>query len=243
MRVEEGPKRVRVVFGGEVVADSTRVKLVYEVPYYPQYYFPVDDVRTEVLGASGHTMHSPSRGNATLYDIAVGRGAANDVALRYEDSPIPELRDLIRFDWHAMDGWFEEDEEVFVHPRDPATRVDVLASSRHVQVVIDGVTVADTHHPHLLFETRLPTRFYIPKVDVRMDLLEPTATESQCPYKGTARYWSVRTDAGVTPDVAWSYPSPFPESAKIAGLIAFYNERVDHVVDGELLDRPHTKFS
>ena len=247
VHVEDGLKRVRIYLGGKLVADSRHTKLVYEVPYYPQYYFPVADVRMELLTPTATVDHSPSRGDASFFTVTTARATAVDAAWQYADSAIPELRDLIRFDWHAMDSWFEEDEEVFVHPRNPTTRVDVLDSSRHVQVVVNGVTVADSNHPRILFETGLPERYYLPQVDVRMDLLVATDSESHCPYKGTARYWSVHTgDATapeITPDIAWSYPSPFPESAKIAGMISFYNEKVDLIVDGEALSRPKTKFS
>jgi uncharacterized protein (DUF427 family) len=239
---EASPKRVRVYLGGELVADSTRVKLVWEVPYFPQYYFPMADVTAELV-PTGTTTHSPSRGNATHFTVTTPSHGAVDAAWQYTDSPIDELRDAVRFDWDAMDGWFEEDEEVFTHPRSPYTRVDILDSSRHVQVIVEGITIADSRKPKLLFETDLPTRFYLPKVDVRMDLLVPTETESHCPYKGIARYWSVRAGETVTPDLAWSYPTPLPESQKISGLIAFFNERVDHVIDGEPVERPHTKFS
>jgi uncharacterized protein (DUF427 family) len=163
--------------------------------------------------------------------------------VRYAQSPIPELRDLIRFDWGAMDHWFEEDEEVYTHPRDPYTRVDILASSRRVQVEVDGAVVADSTNPRLLFETGLPTRYYLPKTDVRMDLLRHTDTSTGCPYKGTAEYWSIDVNGQAHPDLAWSYKAPFAESQKIAGLIAFYNEKVDLIVDGVRLDRPQTKFS
>ncbi len=132
-----------------------------------------------------------------------------------------------------MDGWFEEDEEVFVHPHDPYSRIDILHSSRHVQVEVNGVTVADTHQPTLLFETGLPTRYYFPKLDVRLDLLTPTDTTSGCAYKGFARYWSVEAGGETFEDLAWSYRTPLPESVKIAGLVAFYNEKVDLVIDGE----------
>ena len=152
--------------------------------------------------------------------------------MRYEDSPIEELRSLIRFDWAAMDAWFEEDEQVFTHARDPYTRVDILASSRHVRVEVDGVTIAESTSPRLLFETGLPVRYYLPKPHVRMGLLAPTDTVTHCPYKGKAEYWSVRTGDDVHEDLAWSYPAPFPESQKIAGLIAFYNDKVDIYVDG-----------
>jgi uncharacterized protein (DUF427 family) len=242
LRIQDGPKRVRVFLGGELVADTTHVKLVWEVPYFPQYYVPIADVRTELLSPTATVTHSPSRGEATHFTVTTARARAVDAAWRYVDSPIEALRDHVRFDFAAMQ-WFEEDEEISVHPRDPATRIDILDSSRHVQVMVHGVTVADTHHPRLLFETGLPTRYYLPKVDVRMDLLEPTDTESGCPYKGTAEYWSVRAGDVVERDVAWSYRHPLPESQKVGGLVCFFNERVDLVVDGEPIDRPHTKFS
>ncbi|MGZ6951553.1 MAG: DUF427 domain-containing protein [Acidimicrobiia bacterium] len=242
VHVEDGPKRVRVFLDGVLVADTTRVKLVYEVPYYPQYYFPIADVRTELLEPTATVTHSPSRGDASHFTVVTPRGRAVDAARRYPDSSIEELRDLVRFDFDAMQ-WFEEDEEIFVHPRNPTTRIDILDSSRHVEVRINGVTVADSHRPRLLFETGLPTRYYLPKVDVRMDLLEATSRESACPYKGTARYWSVRVDDELVADVAWSYPTPLRESERIAGLVCFFNERVDLVVDGVPRERPTTKFS
>jgi len=151
------------------------------------------------------------------------------------------LRDLIRFDWNAMDGWFEEDEEVFVHPHDPYTRIDILHSSRPVEV--NGAKVADRQRHTLLFETRLPARYYVPKVDVRMDLLTPTDTVTGCAYKGFAQCWSVDAGGETVKDLAWSYKTPLPENIKIAGLVAFYNERTDITLDGERQTRPKTKFS
>jgi uncharacterized protein (DUF427 family) len=172
-----------------------------------------------------------------------GDRVADDAAWCYADSPIEALRDRVRFDWGAMDAWVEEDEEVFVHPRDPYTRVDILRASRPVRIEVAGVVVAETTHPTFLFETGLPRRTYVPKLDVRMDLLDPTDRSTMCPYKGTARYWSVRGGGEVHADVAWSYDAPFRESAPIAGLVAFYDERVDIFVDGALQPRPKTHFS
>ena len=167
----------------------------------------------------------------------------DDVHADYRHLADAEHDGLLAFRWAEMDHWFEEDEEVYTHPRDPYTRVDILASSRRVQVEVDGVTVADSTSPRLLFETGLPTRYYVPKTDVRMDLLRHTDTSTGCPYKGTAEYWSIDINGRAHPDIAWSYKAPFAESQKIAGLIAFYNEKVDLVVDGLRLDRPQTKFS
>ena len=240
--MEDGPKRVRVYLRGELLADTTHVKLVYEVPYYPQYYIPITDVRMDRLTASETVTHSPSRGDAHHFNVTAGQHSVVDGSWQYPTSPLEELHELIRFDFDAFE-WFEEDEPIMVHPRNPTTRVDILDSSRHVQVVIDGVTVADSHQPRLLFETGLPTRFYVPRVDVRMDLLEPTHSQSACPYKGVAEYWTVVVDGTRHSDVAWSYPTPLPESQKIAGLVCFYNEKVDLIVDGNALERPKTKFS
>jgi uncharacterized protein (DUF427 family) len=243
IRIETGAKRVRAYLGGEVVADTTRPVLVWEVPYYPAYYFPLADVRAELLAADGAVTHSPSRGDGRALTIRAGSEDVPGATVRYENSPIEELRDLIRLDWDAMDAWFEEDEQVFTHPRDPYTRVDILPSSRHVRVEVDGVTVAESTSPRLLFETGLPARYYLPKTHVRLDLLIPTDTVSHCPYKGQAEYWSVRAGDAVDEDLAWSYRTPLPESQKIAGLVAFYNENVDIYLDGELQKRPSTKFS
>jgi uncharacterized protein (DUF427 family) len=244
VRIEPGAKRVRAYLGGVAVADTTRPLLVWEKPYYPTYYFPVADVRTELLEAdAAPSAHSPSRGEGRSFTVRAGGVEAPGAALRYEQSPLPELREAVRFEWDAMDAWFEEDEQVFTHPRDPYTRVDILPSSRHVRVEVDGVTIAESAKPTLLFETGLPVRYYLPKTHVRMELLEPTASVSHCPYKGQAEWWSVRAGDQVHEDLAWSYRTPLPESQKIAGLVAFYNEKVDLYVDGVLQERPSTKFA
>ncbi len=238
MRIEHGAKRVRVYFGGEVVADTLRPVLVWESPHYPAYYLPVADVRTDFLTDSGRTKHWPSRGDARFFTVTVGDRTAVDGAWRFEDSPLEELRDLVRFDWDAMDAWFEEDEEVYTHPRSPYTRVDILASSRTVRVELDGVVLAESHSPRLLFETGLPVRYYLPKTDVRLDLLEADGRVTHCPYKGSADALSARIGGETRPEIAWSYRTPLPESQRIAGLVAFYNEKVDLYVDGVLQARP-----
>ena len=243
IRIEDGQKRVRVYLEGEVIADTSHPKLVWEKPYYPTYYFPEADVMMDTMRATDHTKRSPSRGAAEIFDVTTERGTAEQAAYRHTESPIEDLQTMIAFDWASMDAWFEEDEEVFVHARDPYTRVDVLASSRRIEVVIDGVTVAESDHARLLFETGLPVRYYLPKTDVRMDLLTPTATESHCPYKGTAQYWSVTVNGATHDDVVWGYKTPLPESNGIGGLVSFYNEKVDILVDGVPEDRPKTVFS
>jgi uncharacterized protein (DUF427 family) len=242
VRTEQGLKRVRAYLAGELVADSTRPVLVWEWPYYPVYYLPVADMRAELIPA-GATEHSPSRGEAQLYHVKVATATAEAAARRYPGSPLEQLRDLIRIDWDAMSEWFEEDEPVYTHARDPHTRVDILASSRHVRVEVDGVTVADSRQPRILFETGLPPRYYLPLTDVRMDLLRPSATQSHCPYKGTAGYWSVDTGRQLHEDIVWIYRTPLPESQKIAGLACLYNEKVDLYLEDAAQERPRTHFS
>jgi uncharacterized protein (DUF427 family) len=242
IRIETGRKRVRAYLGGELVADTRQPVLVWEWPYFPAYYFPAGDVRAK-LAPTGQTEHSPSRGDAELCDVVLPGATAPAAAKRYPDSPLEELRTLVRLDWNSMTEWFEEDEPVYTHPRDPYSRVDILASSRHVRVEVDGVTVADSHQPRILFETGLPPRYYLPLTDVRMDLLRPSDTQTHCPYKGTAAYWSVDTGSGPHRDIVWIYRTPLPESQKVAGLACFYDEKVDVYLDGERQPRPRTHFS
>lgn len=226
-RVERSAKRVRVMFGGVTVADTLHPWLVWERPFYPTYYFPAEDVRAEHLVESGSSDRPGAGGAATTYTVEAAGRLAADAAYRYPDATEEGLRRAVAFRWASMDHWFEEDAEVFVHARDPYKRIDILASSRRVRVDIGGVTVAESTRPVLLFETGLPVRYYLPMVDVRLDLLTPSDRVTECPYKGTARYWSV----GDERDVVWSYPFPTLESAGIAGLVCFYEERVELTVD------------
>lgn len=242
IRVEHSRKRVRILLAGELVADTTAPLLVWEHPYYPTYYLPSADVAAKLIPAG--EAEDSHLGQAQLFTVQVPGGAtAERAARKYPASPVRQLHDAVRFDWDAMSEWLEEDEPVYTHARDPHTRVDILASSRHIRVEIDGVTVADSRSPRVLFETGLPPRYYLPLSDIRTELLRPSGTESHCPYKGTAGYWSVDTGSGLHEDVVWIYRMPLPESQKIAGLAAFYDEKVDVFIDGELQRRPHTKWS
>jgi len=235
IRVLPSEKRVRAFLDGQLVVDASQPVLVWESPHYPTYYFRVADVRAELV-PTGASRRSPSRGEGTVYDVAVPGSTAPAAAVRHLDSPIEALRDLVRLEWDAMSEWFEEDEVVYTHARDPYTRVDILASSRHVRVEVDGVVVADSRAPRLLFETGLPTRYYLPLTDVRLDVLQPSSSESYCPYKGVAAYLSLADGETRVADVAWLYRTPLPESQKIAGLVSFYPERAAIYVDDVLQD-------
>jgi uncharacterized protein (DUF427 family) len=243
VRIESGNKRIRTFLSGELIADTVKPLLVWEKPYYPVYYFPEADVRLDLLTATGETKRSLTRGDAVLYTVAAAARKAEGAAYRHLNSPVEEIRDHVAFTWEAMDAWFEEDEEVYVHARDPFTRVDILPSSRHIEVVVDGVEVADSRNGRFLYETGLPTRYYLPKTDVRMDFLEQTDLHTECPYKGVAGYYDVVVNGTRHENIVWWYPFPAEESSRIAGMVSFYNERVDIYVDGELEERPKTMFS
>lgn len=231
---EDGHKRVRCYLDGVLVADTIRPRLVWEVPSYPTYYFPESDVTPGMLEPSDTREKSPGRGEAHFFGLKGANRLVADAAYTYPDSPTTALRGYVAFVWSKLGQWFEEDEQVHVHARDPYTRVDILPSSRHVHVEIAGHTVADSHHPRLLFETGVPTRYYLAKADLAMEKLTPTAHTTSCPYKGTAEYWSVDLEGVVFENVAWSYRHPAAESERIAGLIAFSNEKVEIYVDGVL---------
>ena len=233
-------------FGGETAVSSKRAKLVREAEVLPVYYFPKEDVRTELLTASSRKSECPVKGGASYWSIEAGGKSAENVVWCYSN-PLPAasgIKEHFAFEWSAMDKWMEEEEQLYVHARDPYKRVDALPSSRHICVVIDGQTVAETRRPHLLFETNHPVRYYIPQEDVRMDLLVPSATKSRCPYKGPASYWSVKFGNETFNDLVWGYMETIAECPKIKGLLCFFHERgCDIHVDGELVERPKTKWA
>ncbi|HLY45045.1 MAG TPA: DUF427 domain-containing protein [Stellaceae bacterium] len=243
---ETSPRRVRVKFNGEWVADSTKARLLFETRHLPVYYFPRGDVRMDLMAPTDHHTFCPYKGTAAYWTLRVGDRVAENAVWGYPEpyDEVAAIGDFVAFYWDRVDHWYEEDEEIFVHPRDPYKRVDAIASSRHVQVILGGETVADTRRARFLFETRLPTRYYIPPEDVRMDLLAPSEKRTACPYKGKARYWSAKIGERVFPDIVWSYPEPIAECPTIKGLLAFFNEQVDAIlVDGVEVPRPLTKWS
>jgi uncharacterized protein (DUF427 family) len=242
---EDSPRRVRTMFGGETVADSKRVKLMHEQGHLPVYYFPRGDVRMDLLEATDLTTHCPFKGEASYWSVRVGDSVVENAVWGYPD-PIdsaPPLAGHLAFYWHKMDHWYEEDEEVFVHPRDPYHRVDVLKSSRHVKILVDGEVVAETDRPRILFETGLPPRYYFPPEDVSEDVLRPSDKKTECPYKGVASYYSVQVAGETREALVWYYPDPILAAADIEGHLCFFNEKVDLEVDGEAQQRPQTQWS
>ena len=241
--VEPVPRRIRAVLAGQTVLDTTRALYVWEWAAYPQYYIPAADVRMDLL-ADEHQVKQSRRGKENLHELRVGDIRRPNAARVLTESSVDGLAGTVRFEWDALDAWYEEDEQVFVHPRSPYSRVDALRSARTVRIEIAGTVLAESPSPVMVFETGLPTRYYLDRTSVALGLLTPSATVTACPYKGkTTGYWSFDDDGTVHEDIAWAYDFPTRQLLPIAGLISFYNERVDTFLDGQLLDRPVTHFS
>ncbi len=238
-------KWVRVRLGNEYIASSQRVMLKRGFPLV--YFFPRYDINMELLEKSQQSDTADDWGNATRWHVKTDGKTAENAAWSYEEptNKAPgSIEKYIAFKWEAMDAWLEEDDEVRVHPRDPYHRIDVCKSSRHVRVVIAGETVAETRRPVLLFETGLPVRFYIPKTDVRLDMLQPVDHQTRCPYKGTASYYTVNIGGDTLENIVWTYPFPNTEVLEIKDLVAFFTEKLDEIyIDGKKLPKVKTKWS
>ena len=256
LRYEPTDKRIRGTLGDRTVIDSTRAMLVWEPErVVPSYAVPVEDVDGEISAAPGADEPRPAGiprlGDRPVLDPSIpfsvhtaegepvtirGRTTREAAAFRPSD---PALAGYVIVDFAGFDAWYEEDERNVAHPRDPFHRIDIVHSSRDVRVELDGQVLAQSSDPYLLFEPPLPVRYYLPREDVRTDLLRPSETRTFCAYKGQAAYWSL---AGED-DVAWSYAEPLREAAEVTGRLAFFNERLDVVVDGTRLERPVTPWS
>jgi uncharacterized protein (DUF427 family) len=262
LRYEPTAKRIRASLAGDVVVDTVHARLVWEPRRVtPIFAVPEHDLSAKLAPAAlpaafvqehafalgqgeAPTALDPGTGfgkhtcAGEELDVVVGAATAPRAAFRPED---PDLAGYVVLDFSAFD-WLEDDEEIIGHPRDPFHRVDIRASSRNVEVALDGVTLASTTGAHLLYETMLPVRYYIPPSDVRLDLMKESPKRTVCPYKGQASYWS-NPDSGQGANIAWSYDRRFRDAAQIHGLISFFNERVDLSVDGVLQPRPVTPWS
>jgi uncharacterized protein (DUF427 family) len=242
---EDSPRRIRARLAGETVVDSRRAKLLHEHGHLPVYYFPVDEVRADLLEPTDHTTHCPFKGDASYWSVRVGDRVAENAVWGYLD-PIegaPPLAGYRAFYWGKMDEWLEEDEPAIVHARDPYHRIDVLDTSCHVRVSLEGRQLADSRRTRVLFETGLPPRWYFPPDDVSRELLVDSDSTSGCAYKGFASYWSVRVGETFEDDLVWTYREPRSDAERVKGYMAFFNERVDLEVDGELHERPVTQWS
>jgi uncharacterized protein (DUF427 family) len=263
LRREPSAKRVRAVLDGATVVDTHRALLVWEPRrVVASWAVPEQDLSGTLRGAArqelagedlGHPMPDVSRRpvldpsipfaahttEGSSLDVEAAGRVLPGAAFRPEDS---DLAGYVLLDFAAFDEWWEEDVRNVAHPRDPFHRIDVLPSSRSVRLELDGTVLAASDRPTLLFETMLPTRFYLRPEEVAVPL-HPSTTTSTCAYKGQASYSSAVVDGAELRDIAWSYEAPLPEAAGVTGLVAFFDERIDVVLDGEQRPRPVTPWS
>ena len=237
-KLEPTDRKVRVEFNGKIIANTTQSKLMIESPGELHYYFPLEDVKQNYLENSDHSETSGYRGTSTFWNIRVGDKLSENAAWTYPETKDnrPDLSGYVAFKWDAVDAWYEENEQIFHHPRNPYHRVDSIRSSRNIKVVIDGETIAESNNPVLVFETGIKTRYYLPPEDVNQDYLTPTDSHTICPYKGTASYWTVNVKGSQLDDVIWAYPDPIEEQPKLKDLMAFWTEKdksIELYVDGE----------
>ena len=227
-------RRVRGFLNGVPVVDSLHARVMREKGHLPVYYFPRADVAKACLASTDHHTWCPHKGEASYWTVSAGSKAVENGAWAYLEpcAHLAPLADLVAFYWTAMDEWWEEDEQVFVHARDPRKSIAVVECFRPVEVVLDGTVLARTRRARMLHETDLPARYYIPPEDVRTDLLVPSETRTRCPYKGEAVYWSARMPERTIEDLVWSYPRPIAECPRIASLMCFFNEVVDGILVG-----------
>lgn len=259
LRWEPTAKRVRAELGGRTVLDSSAAVLLWEPGrVVPTYAVPAADISAELVPVSAAEIADeavgldlPSVSRRPILDpsipFAVHSAAGEVLRLTVGDASVgafrpAELADLVAVDFDGVDAWYEEDEPIVSHPRDPFHRIDVLASSRAVRLELDGTLLAESTRPRLLFETLLPVRYYLPREDVRCEL-RPSDTRTRCAYKGEASYFSVVLGDTVVPDLLWGYPDPLLDARPVGGLVAFFDERVDVVVDGVRRERPITPWS
>jgi uncharacterized protein (DUF427 family) len=239
------PQRVRAVFAGQTIVDTRAAKLLHETGRLPVYYFPLADVQRDLLEPARRSEHTAHKGEARFWSIRVVDRRTPDAVWGYPE-PVDSagfLTGYVALEWSAVDEWFVEDEQVFGHPRDPYHRIDVYETTRRVRILLRDDVVAESSRPKVLFETALPPRYYLPREDVRRDLLEPSSTKTRCAYKGSAAYWHVRAGGELHDDLVWTYPDPQHDAEPVRDLLCFFNERVDLELDGEIGERPITQWS
>jgi len=235
--MESTLKRVRVLFNDTYIVDTIQATYVWEHKNYPQSYFQASDVKEASISKDRDV--TDGEGGAFLGSLSLG-DRRTDRVLLFKKGP---LAGLVKLEFAAMDAWFEEETRIYVHPKDPYKRVDILPSFRHIKVEIDGHVIAESGSNMFLFETSLPARYYLPQTSVNWKYLSPSETVSRCPYKGEAHYYNVIVGGKTHEDIIWWYRYPTAESIQVTGMLCFYNEKVDIWVDGVKEERPKTHFA
>lgn len=226
------PRRVRATFNDAVVFDTEAGMLLHESNILPVLYVPEADIDLDLLTPTETSTHCPFKGDASYWSITVGDRTATDAAWGYPE-PMDEAPFLLghkAFYWDRLDAWFDEDEHVRGHLRDPYHRVDARRSSRRVVVTKGDVTLANSVRPIVVSETGMPNRWYLPVGDVNRQQLTSSTTTTHCPYKGDSTYWSLRDGSGD--DVAWSYEDPYSDVSAAKGYLSFDGDGIEVTVEG-----------
>jgi uncharacterized protein (DUF427 family) len=218
-------RKISILFNGQYLVSSVQALYVWEHPFYPQFYIHRRDLltyREHIRFIKSHEFNHPETGVVlgTSYNVTIGDRVAPESILIFANNlsgSAASLSGLVRIQFDAMDQWFEEDTPIFIHPKDPFKRIDVLSSSRPIRIIIDGQIVAEATHSMHLYETGLPCRYYLPRRAIRQDVLRPSSTVTHCPYKGSAEYFSAKVDGKLHVDIVWFYNQPLIECAKIEG--------------------------
>jgi uncharacterized protein (DUF427 family) len=252
LRYEPTALRLRADVDGVTVLDTTDALIVWE----PRRIVPVYAVPAEAIAggirATDPQPAPPDLGSLppmlgpTNFDLHTCPGRVVDAGPLKGAGFVPEDPDLggrVLLDFNAFDGWRAEEDELVGHAHDPFKRIEVWSSGRHIEVSVGGVTLADSRHPRMLLETHLPTRWYLPREDVRMEVLEPSDHQSTCAYKGHASYLSMVGGAEAGKDIGWTYADPLHAAEPVRDLVCFWAERTDVVLDGVPQERPITPWS
>ncbi|MGI8485967.1 MAG: DUF427 domain-containing protein [Thermomicrobiales bacterium] len=233
--LEDVQKRIRGMIAGETIVDTRRGEMLHETGEFIQWYVPLDDVRTDLLEPGDHRTNDLYKGEASHYTLRVGDRTEVDAAWSYSQPPaeMRQLSGLVAFPFDRLDAWFEEDEQIIGHPRDPYHRFDCRRTSEHVEVRVGGEIVAETRRAVKLFETSIAPRYYIPFDDVKPECLTPSATRGICPYKGKEAYYTVHAGDTTISDGAWIISEPFGEATAVVGHVSFWGEGTEVYADGQ----------
>ncbi|KAE9969319.1 hypothetical protein EG328_006953 [Venturia inaequalis] len=252
-KISPTTRRVRVLFNNSYIVDTTEAIHVWEHDYFPQYYVPTRSLQNcHYVSKESVPVSATALPGASILSIEVPgpdgvKAKTTDRAIAFSEdldskSPASPLAGLARLEFNSMDGWLEEDTPIYVHPKDPFRRVDILPSSRPIKISLNGITLAESPSSVHLLETGLPTRYYLPPASLNQQYIRKSNLITKCPYKGDAEYYDVVINGQSFSNLVWYYRLPTLESAGIAGLVCFYNEKVDITLDGKLLERPRTHF-